>query len=89
MPSRSLPRTERNLSTCQRELAAVVFGISKFRPFIEGVHFTVVTDHYSLLWFQKLKEPTAILARWTIQLQQFDFDIVHQMLCLGHQFHSK
>ena len=76
--SRSLSRTERNWSTYQRELAAVLFGVTKFRPFIEGTHFTVITDHYSLLWFHKLREPTGILARWATQLQQFDFDIVHR-----------
>lgn len=76
--SRSLSRTERNWSTYQRELAAVLFGITKFRPFIEGTRFTVITDHYSLLWFHKLREPTGVLARWAAQLQQFDFDIVHR-----------
>lgn len=76
--SRSLSRTERNWSTYQRELAAVLFGITKFRPFIEGTRFTVVTDHYSLLWFHKLREPTGVLARWATQLQQYDFEIVHR-----------
>ena len=76
--SRSLSRTERNYSITQRECLAVIFSIEKFRPFVEGVHFTVVTDHYSLLWLNNLKEPTGKLARWAVKVQQFSFTLVHR-----------
>lgn len=38
----------------------------------------MVTDHYSLLWFQKLKEPTGRLASWPVRLQQYYFKMVHR-----------
>lgn len=76
--SRSLSRTERNYSITQRECLATIFSIEKFRPFVEGTHFTVVTDHYSLLWLNNLKEPTGKLARWAVKLQQYSFTLVHR-----------
>lgn len=76
--SRSLSRAERNYSVSEREALAVLFCIEKYRPFLEGSKFTVITDHYSLLWLQRMKEPTGRLARWAVKLQQFDFEIVHR-----------
>ena len=40
--------------------------------------FKVVTDHSSLRWLQTLKEPEGRLARWAIQLQACDFEIIHR-----------
>lgn len=76
--SRSLSSCERKYSVTERECLAVVFAVEKFRPYIEGVSFTVITDHYSLLWLNRMKDPTGKLARWSVKLQQFDFDLQHR-----------
>lgn len=69
--SRSLSRAERNYSVTERELLSLLFCIDKFRPYIEGTQFTVITDHYSLLWLNNIKNPTGKLARWAVKLRQF------------------
>jgi RNase H-like domain found in reverse transcriptase/Reverse transcriptase (RNA-dependent DNA polymerase)/Integrase zinc binding domain/Integrase core domain len=76
--SRKFNDAERNYSTTEQECLAVVFSIEKFRPYIEGYHFTVYTDHASLKWLMRLEHPSGRLARWCVKLQQFDFDILHK-----------
>ena len=76
--SRTLSKVERNYSTTERELLAVVAAVDHFKHYIDGSHFTVVTDHSSLKWLSKLENPTGRLARWATRLSQYDFDIVHK-----------
>lgn len=45
------------------------------KDYLEGYHFTVLTDHQSLQWLQRIEAPTGRLGRWVIALQQYDFEI--------------
>lgn len=76
--SRSLTKQERNFSTTEKELLSILFGIEKFRPYVEGSHFVVVTDHYSLCWLHNLRNLSGRLARWAVRIQQFDFTVKHR-----------
>lgn len=76
--SRSLLRAERNYTTTERECLAVLWAIEKLRPYVEGSHFKVITDHYSLVWLNRLQSPSGRLARWAVKLQQYDFEIIHR-----------
>ena len=75
---RDLNAAERNYSATEREALAVVAAVKKFQPYLHGRKFTIYTNHNALQWLMKISEPTGKLARWSLLIQQFDFDIVHR-----------
>ncbi|CAF1101884.1 unnamed protein product [Brachionus calyciflorus] len=59
-------------------MASSVFGFKEFRHNLVGVNFFIVKDHCALTFLMKIKDPMGRLARWSIFLSQFDFEIVHR-----------
>ncbi|KAL7883473.1 hypothetical protein SRHO_G00011310 [Serrasalmus rhombeus] len=76
--SRRLSQTEQNYCTTRRELLAVVEFTSHFRQYLLGRTFTVRTDHSSLRWLMRMKEPEGQLARWLEKLGEYDFKVIHR-----------
>lgn len=76
--SKKFTRPEQNYSASERECLAVLLAVEKFRPYVEGVQFTVVTDHSALRWLMSIKDPKGRLARWAIRLQAFDMKIEYK-----------
>lgn len=60
----ALHKSEKPYSTPEKECMAVIWALEHFRPYVEGLHVTVFSDHNSL--------------RWSLQLQDFDFSKVHK-----------
>ena len=73
--SKQLSKTERNYSTTERELLAIVATIEHFHQFLYGTQFVVNTDHQPLKYIFKIKEPAARLLRWMVRLSNYDFEI--------------
>ena len=76
--SRILTAAERNYNVTERECLAVIWAVNKFRPYIEGYDFKVVTDHSSLQWLRNLRNPAGRLARWALQLQGHVYTVEHR-----------
>jgi len=76
--SKTLTKTQRNYTVTERECLSAVWAVDHFRPYIEGTHFVLFSDHASLLWLRNLKDPVGRLARWAMKLSQYDFDLSHR-----------
>lgn len=75
--SKKLNAAQRNYSVTELECLAAVLAIKKFRAYVEGMPFTVITDHSSLKWLMEQRDLSGRLARWSLKLQSFDFTIEH------------
>jgi len=71
----SFNSAQRNYSATDRELLAIVLACRKFRPFLYGRHFKVLSDHQALRGQLNLSDPFGRLARWSSELSQYDFEI--------------
>ena len=76
--SKSFRSYEKHMSISEKEMAACVFRVNEFRPYIFGTKFKIVTDHNALKYLMSIKNPTGKLARWSLYLSQLDFEIVHR-----------
>ena len=76
--SKTLSPQERNYCVTRRELLAVVKAVSHFKPYLYGRPFVLRTDHASLIWLCRRKEPTHQVARWLEILSEFKYRIEHR-----------
>ena len=63
--SRKLNSAERNYTTTEQELLGVVFALKKWRCYLEGSHFLVVTDHNPNTFFDTQSTLSRRQARWS------------------------
>ena len=66
---RELNYVEKNYSTTKREALGVIF-----EPYL----LILYTDHPSLKWLMNISDCTGRLARWSLRIQQHDFEICHR-----------
>ena len=70
--------TSRKLSTTEREALDMIYTVNKFRHYLFGRKFTFHVDHSALFYLVSKQELTRKIARWTLLLQEFEFDIIHR-----------
>lgn len=73
--SRRISSAEENYGSSDKEGLAVVYSMQKFRNYLLGISFTLLTDNCALCAL-KLKSPTSKrLERWALILSEFDYDV--------------
>ncbi|XP_021834473.1 uncharacterized protein LOC110774242, partial [Prunus avium] len=73
--SRTLNDAQRNYTTTEKELLAVIFSLDKFRSYLIGAKVIVYTDHSALKYLLSKKDAKPRLIRWVLLLQEFDLEI--------------
>ena len=81
--SRSLTKAEKAYSQFDREGLAVIFGVARYKQYLWGRKFTLVTDNKALasVFGPKSNTPalaTARLHRWALILAAYSYDIEHR-----------
>ena len=76
--SRTLSKSEENLSTIEKELLAIVWAVKYFRPYLFGNKFTLFTDHQPLTYIFNIKDPSSKLVRWRLSLEEYDYEIFYK-----------
>ena len=69
---------QKRYCTTRKELLAIVMFTRQFRHYLLGQKFIVRTDHSSLAWLFRFKEPTGQLGRWLEELSQYHLTIQHR-----------
>ncbi|CAI5483011.1 unnamed protein product [Closterium sp. Yama58-4] len=76
--SRTCSPADSNNSSYEGEGLAAVWAVGHFRVYLQGRHFTLVTDHQPLLWLMHNQSLTGRNARWAMKLQEYDFTVKHR-----------
>ena len=73
--SRTLDEAQKNYTTTEKELLAIVFALEKFRSYLLGSKVIIYTDHSALKHLLGKRESKPRLIRWILLLQEFDLEI--------------
>jgi hypothetical protein len=76
--SRRTNNNERNYPITDLECLAIIWAVKHFHKFLIGTKFKIITDHAALKSLMKDKEPKGRRARWMMELQQYNFEIIHR-----------
>ena len=73
--SKTLNKAQRNYTTTEKELLAVVYALDKFRSYLIGSDIVIFTDHSALKYLLTKHNSKAQLIRWVLLLQEFNIQI--------------
>lgn len=76
--SRQTNVNEEKYHSYELEVLAVVETLKRYRVYLLGRQFTVVTDCSAIKSCENKKELIPRIARWWLQLQEFSFNVVHK-----------
>jgi hypothetical protein len=77
--SKSYNKAEKNYTTYDKEMLAIMRALEEWRSLLIGAHepFEVHTDHCNLTYFQEPQKLMSHQVNWTTKLQDYNFVIKH------------
>lgn len=76
--SKTCTPAESRYSAFKGELLAVLWACEKWKHYLGGRQFELMTDHKALEWLLTAKELPPSLARWVLRLDEFDIKVCHR-----------
>ena len=78
--SRQMNESERRYAQIEKEMLALVFGLTKFHHYTYGRRVTVITDHQPLVSITKkpLDKAPRRLRSMLLHIQEYDFDLIYK-----------
>ena len=73
--SKTLNGAEKNYSTIEKELLAIVWSVKHYRPYLFGRRFKILTDHRPLIYLFSMKEPSSRLTKFRLLLEEYNFSV--------------
>ena len=73
--SKTLNEAQRNYTTTEKELLAVVYALDKFRAYLVGSDIVIFTYHSALKYLLTKQNAKARPIRWVLLLQEFNLQI--------------
>ncbi|GFT24632.1 transposon Tf2-11 polyprotein [Trichonephila clavipes] len=77
MSQKTTPAEEK-YSSYELEVLAVVNALKKFRTYLLGNHFKIITDCSAFQKTMDKKDLVTRVARWTLLLEEYDYEIAHR-----------
>lgn len=69
---------ERNYSSYELEMLAVIYAVKKFRVYLLGKKFKIVTDCNAFKLTMSKRDLSAKIARWALLLEDYNYTIEHR-----------
>lgn len=83
--SKSVGKHEINYHSYELETLAIVYALARFRVYLAGIPFTIVTDCNSLVMTFGKKDVNSRIARWVWEFERFNYKIKHRSgSSMGH-----
>lgn len=76
--SRLLQGAELNYAISEKECLAIVWAVDKFKTYLMGSKFKIVTDHLALSWIKNKKKLSGRLMRWALMLEPYDYEVEYK-----------
>ncbi|CAL1689693.1 unnamed protein product [Lasius platythorax] len=76
--SKATSETEKHFHSYELETLAIVKAVERFHVYLQGINFKIVTDCNSLVLAFKKININPRIARWSLMLQNYHFEIVHR-----------
>lgn len=75
--SQTTNSAENKYHSYELEMLAVVRAVERFHLYLYGINFTIITDCNAIVYAIKKANLNSRIARWTLALQNYTFDITH------------